>query len=352
MRLASLIFSILFIPSLSHAYRIIEHPSREFVLLEDVLVPGTDHKASELLDDKNVPDEVHSLELIREAQDLFIDAVFKLNNFYFAHGQANHSHLHSCTHHEYPHQQCTERSEFCWTDYEDRCGYEWEYICRYYNGQRYCRYEQVYRCRRYPVRRCIWQDVPANYYELHMHRGEMPLFSTQSSYSLHLIFPQNAPLTGNRTERFTVEFDGTVPTVKFDHTSFLYSVDRYTVTNADVTIWLNATSRDELLDPTNVNLSLDDNGSEWSWVVEDQLYGIDNIRTTYHLKAESCFLLFCDKPIDHYAYAPFELFTPPLRSNAAWTVLFEVERSGRFLPTPLKFSFRYEYKDGELKRKN
>ncbi|OGQ34737.1 MAG: hypothetical protein A3F16_00015 [Deltaproteobacteria bacterium RIFCSPHIGHO2_12_FULL_43_9] len=352
MRLASLILSLVLIPSITYAYRVIEHPSRQFVLLEDRIVPGTDHKASELLDEKNVPDEVHSVELIREAGDQSIDATLRLNNFYFAAGDARHSHTHGCMHHEYPHQQCTERSEFCWTDYEDRCGYEWEYICRYYNGQRYCRYEQVYRCRRYPVRRCIWQDIPVTYYELHSHQGELPFFSTQTSYPVKVIFPNNAPLAGNRTERFTVEFDGENPTIRFDHVAYFYSVDRIEVGDVTTVIWLKATSRQELMDPNNITFTLDDKGSEWSWIVEDQIYGVADVKTTYHLKAESCFLVVCDKPIEHYVYAPFELFTPPLRNNAVWSVTLEIERSGKFLPTPLKFNFKYEYKDGGLRPKN
>jgi hypothetical protein len=352
MRNFIIFLSILLIPSYSFAFRVIEHSSRNFVLLDDHVVPGTNHKASELLDYNTVPNEVHTLELIREAGDTFINATWKLNTFYFAQAEVSHEHAHECRHHDYGHQQCSERQEFCWTDYEQRCGYEWEYRCHYYNGKRICRYEQVYRCYRYPVRRCIWQDVPITYYERHSHSGELPHFNYQISIPVKVIFPANAPLSGNRTERFTVEFDGETPTIRFENIAYFYTVDRIEEGDATYFIFLRATNYDEIADPENVSLTLGDSGVQWSWVVADDAYGLSNVASSYHLKVENCFLVICDKQIDHYAIAPFEIFSSPLRGNAVWSVVLDVERRSKFFNTPIKISHRYEYRDGELKRKN
>lgn len=346
MRLTLLILSFILIPYVSSAARVIEHPSRQYVLLADQEVPGTNHKASELLDENTVPPEVHSFEFIREAGDQSIEAAFRLNQFYFAFGSISLTHEHDCMHHEFSHPICTRQVEFCWTDYESRCGYEWEYICRYINGKRYCRYEEVYRCRQYPIRRCIWRDEPLSYFETHTHQGNLPHFDSQQSYGVRVVFPSNAPLSGNRTEKFTVEFNGNTPTIRFDNVAYFYFIDKVEQAPAGVTFWLSATSREELSRPSNVSLSLNYNTPDWSWRVEDLIYGIGGVTTSYHLVVQSCFLLFCDKVVDHNVTSPFELFTHPLNNTKTWSIQLDIERSGKFLPTPIRFYHRYEYKNG------
>src|SRR3990167_436157 len=344
-RIVVLFAPFLLFPSIAFSYDIIEHPSNFYVLLQNTQVPGTGHTADELLGDQYIPPEINSFEAIREPGDQVIYAAFKLNHFTFENGEARHEHSYQCRHHEYPHFECTTKTEFCWTEYETRCGYEYEYVCSWYNGQQYCRWEPVYRCRQYPVRRCMWTDTPVQYFEDHIHRGNLPFFDSQESIPVTIYFPSNAPLTGSRTETFSLKHDGKKAEIKFDQTAYFYSVERMETTTQGISIWLKAFSREELMDPRKVTLKVD-RGATWSWKADDLLYGAKGISTSYHLKVESCFLLFCDKPINHYSFSPFELFQPPLKDGAMWNILLEVERNGSLIGSPIRFSHSYQYKDG------